>query len=723
MDIVCKHCGAFHWKAEKLSTSTRIDIKFGMCCFEGKVSLPRLDALPQELHNLYHDNDRQAKAFRDNIRQYNSALAMTSVGQDAGRQLHIDRTVNDGNGPWVYKLHGACHHITGSLLPPEGRQPSYAQLYIWDPEQALDIRMNNRANAALDRRTMQSLQDMLYRKHPSIALYKQAIELTANLDPAQDCRILLRFDKNCDKRRYNLPGAANREIAVIIPGEGDASLEPRDIILHRKGGGLRRINEMSPAYQALHYVLLFPTGQLGWHKDLPRGAGDGAHDSDSDQQRNQVVAVRGKRKTISQREYFIYRLHPRQNESNHIFKAEKLLQEYMVDSWASSEQYRLNWFRHNQKTIRSELYADLAHAVQENPNLDGQQRGQRVILPSSFTGSTRAMVQNLQDALAINRHFGGADLFLTMTADPNWPEIQRELLPGQTAADRPDLVSRVFKMKQAQLLEDIFHRNILGAAVGRVWTIEFQKRGLPHCHMIIFFKREHKLRTPDDVDTLISAELPDKDTQPELFALVTKHMVHGPCGALNPNSPCMVDGKCSKNFPKQFNDFTTVAEDSYATYRRRDDGRKHMVRGKEVDNRWIVPYCPYLLFRYRCHLNLESVFSIKSIKYIYKYVYKGHDRTTMQFGRSQDEVQLYLDARYVCSNEAYWRLAGFKTHEEVPSVYRLEVHLPQEQRVTYDPNAQPNMQEVVAQAANRDTTLTGYFKANQSFEIARDTLY
>src|SRR6202020_636764 len=308
-----------------------------------------------------------AKAFRDNIRQYNSALAMTSVGQDAGRQLHIDRTVNDGNGPWVYKLHGACHHITGSLLPPEGRQPSYAQLYIWDPEQALDIRMNNRANAALDRRTMQSLQDMLYRKHPSIALYKQAIKLTANLDPAQDCRILLCFDENCDKCRYNLPGAANREIAVIIPGEGDAYLEPRDIILHRKGGGLRRINEMSPAYQALHYVLLFPTGQLGWHKDLPCGvAADGAHDSDSDQQGNQVVAVRGNRKTISQTEYFTYRLHPRQNKSNHIFKAEKLLQEYMVDSWASSEQYRLNWFRDNQKTLRAELYADLAHAVEEN---------------------------------------------------------------------------------------------------------------------------------------------------------------------------------------------------------------------------------------------------------------------------------------------------------------------------------------------------------------------
>src|ERR1700724_1106021 len=145
---------------------------------------------------------------------------------------------------------------------------------------------------------------MLYRKHPSIALYKQAIELTANLDPAQDCRILLRFHKNCDKRRYNLPGAANREIAVIIPGEGDITRDPRDIILHRKGGGLRRINETSPAYQALHYVMLFPTGQLGWHSNLPRGGHAEDHNSDPEQQGNHEVAVRCKRDTISQIEHF-----------------------------------------------------------------------------------------------------------------------------------------------------------------------------------------------------------------------------------------------------------------------------------------------------------------------------------------------------------------------------------------------------------------------------------
>jgi hypothetical protein len=626
----------------------------------------------------------------------------------------------------VYKIQGACHHITGALLPAEGGQPSYAQLYIWDPAHALDIRMNNPANRALDRTTMQTLQDMLFRRHPAVALYQQAFELTRDVAPDQNCRILLCFDKNCDKRRYNLPGAASTEVAVIVPGDGDEATEPRDIVLRRRGGGLRRINETSPMYQALHYVLLFPTGQLGWYPDLELNLplqenAPLANPEEGDPGR--VQAVRRRRKHVSLVEYFAYRLHIRPNEQNHLFKAGRLFQEYIVDSWASAEQYRLRWFRNNQDTIRADVYSGLADTVAADPGVNGRNIGMRTILPSSFTGSTRFMIQNLQDALAINRHFGGADLFLTMTADPNWPEIKAELLPGQTAADRPDLVARVFKAKRDQLIKDIFRNGMLGKAVARVDTTEFQKRNLPHIHMIIFFARESKLRTPEDVDSLLSAEFPDPDLQPELYAFVAKFMVHGPCGEHNPHAPCMENGKCSKNFPKPFHDQTTLTDDAYARYRRRDDGRKHMIRGVELDNRWVVPYCPWLLYRFQCHINVECVISVKSIKYIYKYVYKGHDRTTMQFGISQDEIQIYIDARFIGSIEGIWRIYEFPMHEEVPAVYRLQVHLPGQQLVTWNPQQQQNMQLVVDRAANRDTTLTAYFKANQQFPLASTLLY
>ena len=263
----------------------------------------------------------------------------------------------------------------------------------------------------------------------------------------------------------------------------------------------------------------------------------------------------------------------------------------------------------------------------------------------------------------INHHYHGANFFLTITADPNWPEIEEALLPGQTSADRPDLAVRVFHKKVEELKADIFKCGYLSKTVARVWTIKFQKRGLPHIHMIIFVDSENKLRTLEDINTLLSAEFPDEDEEPELFELVKKHMVHTPCGPSSSKAPCMKDGKCSKGFPKPFRDETVINKDSYANLRRCNTGKTYQVRGHQVDNRWVVPYPHFWLWKFRCHINMECILSIKAIKYIYKYVYKGHDCTTMEFGQCQDEIKLYLDSCYVSACEGLWRLYQFSMHE------------------------------------------------------------
>ena len=103
-------------------------------------------------------------------------------------------------------------------------------------------------------------------------------------------------------------------------------------------------------------------------------------------------------------------------------------------------------------------------------------------------------------------------------------------------------------------------------------------------HMIIFLDADSKLCTPEDINTLLSAELPDEDEEPELLELVKKYMVHSPCGPNNPNTSCMKDGKCSKGFPKQFREETSINEDSYANLRRRDTGKTYNVRGYQVEN-------------------------------------------------------------------------------------------------------------------------------------------
>ena len=269
-------------------------------------------------------------------------------------------------------------------------------------------------------------------------------------------------------------------------------------------------------------------------------------------------------------------------ESNHLFLAGKLFQEYVCEAWAVAEQKRLSQLRAIQSKLRVEIYQGLVDAVAANADANLNDLGRRFILPSSFPGSTRNMQQHCQDALAINRYFGGGDLFVTMTANPAWPEIEGALLHGQTASDRPDLVVRVFHAKLQSLIKDI-KQGALGDMAAYLYTIEFQKRGLPHAHIIIFLKPHAKLRTPEQIDSLMSSEFPLYDD--ELLELIKKLMVHTPCGAQRPNAPCMVNGRCSKGFPKPFREQTIVSEDSYACTRRSDTGQTHIIRGKAVNNR------------------------------------------------------------------------------------------------------------------------------------------
>ena len=90
-----------------------------------------------------------------------------------------------------------------------------------------------------------------------------------------------------------------------------------------------------------------------------------------------------------------------------------------------------------------------------------------------------------QDGMAIVRAAGKPDLFITVTCNPNWPEIKEALLPEQIAQDRPDLISHIFNMKLKAILNDILKEKIFGKVLAYLYTIEFQKRGLPHAHILI----------------------------------------------------------------------------------------------------------------------------------------------------------------------------------------------------------------------------------------------
>ena len=182
-----------------------------------------------------------------------------------------------------------------------------------------------------------------------------------------------------------------------------------------------------------------------------------------------------------------------------------------------------------------------------------------------------------------------------------------------------------------------------------MYVIEFQKRGLPHAHILLILDSASKPTTPEIIDRIVSAELPDKDVEPELYKIVSTNMVHA-CS----KSRCMKDGPCTKRYPKTFNDSTTMDKNGYPDYRRRDDGKFLIKGGVRVDNRNIVPHNRYLSLRYNCHINVEVCTTITAVKYLFKYVYKGHDRASISVASADvdpDEIKRFLDARYVSSCE------------------------------------------------------------------------
>ncbi|KAL8158864.1 LOW QUALITY PROTEIN: hypothetical protein V2J09_000401 [Rumex salicifolius] len=126
--------------------------------------------------------------------------------------------------------------------------------------------------------------------------------------------------------------------------------------------------------------------------------------------------------------------------------------------------------------------------------------------------------------------FGNPALFIPFTANPKWPEVAEMLsaIPGQTAQDRPDIMTRVFKLKLTQLMRDLRKNKIFGKSPAIVYTIEFQKRGLPHAHILLWLKRKNKTASAAEIVDIISAEIPSKIKHPQAHKLVADHMVHGP---------------------------------------------------------------------------------------------------------------------------------------------------------------------------------------------------
>ncbi|KAE8986581.1 hypothetical protein PR002_g22315 [Phytophthora rubi] len=257
--------------------------------------------------------------------------------------------------------------------------------------------------------------------------------------------------------------------------------------------------------------------------------------------------------------------------------------------------------------------------------------------------------------------------------------------------------------------------------MARIYVVEFQKRGLPHAHILVILADEDKPRRREIIDELASAELPDAELNPQLYETILTSMMHGPCGAANPNSSCMKDGKCTKGYPKPSVEVTQENVNGFPVYRRRRRPPGVLkFKGREYDdatiNQWVVPYNPYLSQKYNCHINVEVCTALTAVKYLYKYVYKGSDKAVITVENVQgeshramiepNEILRYLNARYVSPVEACMRLLDFSVQGKTHSIVQLTIHLENEQLVTFRSSDNPD--QVLTRG--RHTMLTRFFE-------------
>nr|GEX41943.1 DNA helicase PIF1, ATP-dependent [Tanacetum cinerariifolium] len=279
----------------------------------------------------------------------------------------------------------------------------------------------------------------------------------------------------------------------------------------------------------------------------------------------------------------------------------------------------------------------------------------RTVLTASFTGGPRYMYAHYLDALAICRVHGSPSFFITFTCNAKWLEIEEFIkpFPQLTTADRADIVDRVFE----------------------------KKRGLPHCHSLLWIETSSKVKQAIDFDLYVSAELPDLKVDTNGHRIISELMIHGPCVYANRNASCMKDeSRCNRNFPKAYCDKTYIDKDGFVHYRRRDTGIQTQRQSVWLDNQYVVTYNRTLCMRYYAHINVEYCGWTMLIKYLFKYISKGTDRVIVNVTRPTatgesttnvpaiqvEEIKNYVEARYIGPHEACWRILDFPIHYRNP---------------------------------------------------------
>ena len=596
-----------------------------------------------------------------------------------------------------------------------------------------NTRLENDIRDCLNKILLEKLNSLILEINPYAKKFKMLADEHLKPDKCKEIAVQILSMKG----QYAAP--ESEEIGVFIPNTDNqySSKTPiyRNIILRDKDGKNFSINEMNPMYDPLHYPLMFPHGDVGYSYNC--------NWSSSEQNT-----------TVLKHYQQIMQIRP----SKPLYLFSRLYQEYVCDQYAKIEGWRLNYIKNNQKRIKSELYNGVMdflnthqqHCSKENSGVHQESTNNsaneniklgktHIVLPATFSGGPRWYQTKFLDAMNMVNALGPAQLIGTMTCNPKWPEVKELLLENENPFERIDVLCRVFRMKLRMCLDDIFKSHVFGFAIGKTYVIEFQKRGLPHAHILVILHKDDAPKGVEDFDKFFKAEIPDPIQEPKLYQAVSNHMLH-----LCKEPGCIENGKCRFGYKFDFCNETKQPPNGRVLWRRPKNERKIVKRrdGKLItfDNQDVVPYNPCMLLKYDCHMFWDiCTTKFASLRYIFSYIFKGEDRIALKLSQQKaindkiicddNEIELYLSGRIITAEEAYWRIMQFPIVEISPPSEQLPVILPGEQQIILEgKQTEETLRDKLEKIdKNTNNKLEAFFELNKqrklSGEIENDDLY
>jgi hypothetical protein len=663
----CLYCGATLFGEEKSL----------LCCSNGRKVLSEHDrVLPEVFVPLY---EKYADVLRTRSREVNQLCSMTAVGVNtitgplSGVTIKYESRSAEISGR-VFHFHRDPDPLTiGHPLLGSARSYLYAESASAETptsdrftqevvDAALEFRRHIREHNTFIRETQ-----LRYGVTEDLSFMNVVERLSVHFQEGQGMEskvpqfvMLYSVDGNPFRKTESFSGLLNRDASII-----------------------KAWSPKQKDYERSTYVLLDPCGRSGWWESF---------DHENGQERFTDAA--GNEMT------FYQYLKMKTMQCGFLQRVPRLFEEWVLDGISRLYELRQDALVHvmNQqvRVVRPiQMFPATGHHLrratareirQWNPE-DGEKKsyGKLWRIPASVRGSPRYCAESVAKGMAQVYAMGGPHVFLTFTGNPKWEEIQSNLQYGNAWWNDPVLVCRIFKQKLETLLQGIRDGKYFGGRKSTYlqYVIEFQKRGMPHAHMLIRLEN-FESNSPEDVDEICSCAIPQdcesscrQCAKCRLRDIVMQNMIHS-CYAWRcyKTKAQKNDKTCSYRFPKPAVESTHLGLSGYWELKR------------AVGEEFMVAYNPQLSLEFSAHINVEIACGTKSVYYLRKYFSKRPDMVAACLSKTdtlKEQLDTFYRSRCLTSFEAVWETLGFAFQKFEPDVSAIQLYLPGEQPLVFDP--------------------------------------